>query len=111
MFPPFLLEWRSIADPTCSVSTKRVVPKTVGAITERTCTQFIKFTHTNEGEHGMERVQDQKITVSVLGGAWPTNIGNSFVNLGSIQSLRMAAPNSVINFVGGFPRWLFGGSR
>jgi len=56
----------------------------------------------------MEGVEKEKITIACFGGAWPTNIGNSFVDLGSIQSLRMAAPNGTVNFASGFPRWLFG---
>jgi len=45
--------------------------------------------------------------IAYFGGAWPTNIGNAFVDLGSIQSLKMAAPNSRIHFVSGLPKWLF----
>lgn len=38
---------------------------------------------------------------------WPTNIGNAFIDLGSIQSLKAAALDSSIYSVSGFPRILF----
>jgi len=56
----------------------------------------------------MAGVRKEKIKIAFFGGSWPTNIGNSFVDLGSIQSLKTAAPNSIINFVSLFPKWLFG---
>lgn len=50
--------------------------------------------------------EDERITITYLGGCWPTNIGNSFLDLGSIQSLKMASPNSIIHFVSELPKWL-----
>lgn len=38
---------------------------------------------------------------------WATNMGNVFIDLGSIQSLRMAAPESTIYQVSGLSRILF----
>lgn len=49
-----------------------------------------------------------EIQIAYLGGGWTTNIGNAFIDLGSIQSLKMAAPKSTVHFVSEFPRWLFG---
>lgn len=59
-------------------------------------------------ERLIKMVEDRRETqIAYFGGAWPTNIGNAFVDLGSIQSLKMAAPNSRIHFVSGLPKWLF----
>jgi|SRR3989304_8387604 len=38
---------------------------------------------------------------------WPTNIGNAFIDLGSIQSVLAAAPSISIHTISGFPRLLF----
>ncbi|RJS80163.1 hypothetical protein CW713_07800 [Methanophagales archaeon] len=38
---------------------------------------------------------------------WPQNFGNAFIDLGSIQSLKEAAPDYTINQVGGLSRVLF----
>jgi hypothetical protein len=38
---------------------------------------------------------------------WPANFGNVFIDLGSIQSLKEAAPEYTINQVGGLSRVLF----
>ncbi|TET19621.1 hypothetical protein E3J74_05905 [Candidatus Bathyarchaeota archaeon] len=56
----------------------------------------------------MATVENKKITISILGGGWPTNIGNSFIELGSIHLLKTVAPHSKIHVVSGLPRWLFG---
>lgn len=50
--------------------------------------------------------QERKISVTYLGGAWPTNIGNAFIDLGSMHSLRTANPNVSINFASELPSWL-----
>ena len=50
----------------------------------------------------------KEIQIAYFGGAWSTNIGNAFIDLGSIQSLKVAAPNSRIHFVSELPMWLFG---
>ena len=47
------------------------------------------------------------IKIVYFGGGWSTNIGNSFIDLGSIQSLKMACPNSIIYFASEMPKWLF----
>ena len=49
-----------------------------------------------------------EIEIAYFGGCWSTNIGNAFIDLGSIQSLKVAAPNSRIHFVRELPKWLFG---
>lgn len=41
------------------------------------------------------------------GACWPTNIGNAFIDLGSIQSLKMAVPDAHIYFVSELPTWMF----
>ena len=38
---------------------------------------------------------------------WPDNFGNVFIDLGSIQSIKEAAPDNTINQVGGLSRVLF----
>jgi len=50
----------------------------------------------------------KEIQIAYYGGCWPTNIGNAFIDLGSIHSLRVVAPNSRIHFVSELPKWLFG---
>ncbi|MGD0996432.1 MAG: polysaccharide pyruvyl transferase family protein [Candidatus Bathyarchaeia archaeon] len=37
---------------------------------------------------------------------WPTNIGNTFIHLGSLQSLKTASPEARINVLGGLGRRL-----
>lgn len=51
--------------------------------------------------------QIKTINITYLGGAWPTNIGNAFIDLGSIQSLKMVSPNAVIHFTSEIPQWFF----
>lgn len=41
------------------------------------------------------------------GGSWPPNIGNAFIDLGSIQALKMAFPDAKIFFASELPTWLF----
>ncbi|MFX0097674.1 MAG: polysaccharide pyruvyl transferase family protein [Candidatus Hodarchaeota archaeon] len=48
-----------------------------------------------------------KTHIAHFGGAWPTNIGNAFIDLGSLQSLRMAAPAGTVHLVSELPSWLF----
>jgi len=47
------------------------------------------------------------IKIAQTGGNWSTNIGNAFINLGSMQSLKEANPNSRIQLFSSFSRWLF----
>jgi len=51
--------------------------------------------------------QERFIKITYLGGAWPTNMGNSFIDLGSMQSLKMASPNASIFFASEMPQWFF----
>ncbi|MFC1630194.1 polysaccharide pyruvyl transferase family protein [Patescibacteria group bacterium] len=51
--------------------------------------------------------QKKAIKITYLGGAWPTNIGNAFIDLGSIQSLKMACPNAIVHFSSEIPQWVF----
>ncbi|MCK4466294.1 MAG: polysaccharide pyruvyl transferase family protein [Bacteroidales bacterium] len=49
----------------------------------------------------------KEINIAQTGGNWSTNIGNAFINLGSIQALKEANPNSRIQLFSSFSRWLF----
>src|SRR5258705_542304 len=48
---------------------------------------------------------DERITY--LGGGWPTNIGNAFIDLGSMHSLRLAISGCKGSLVSQLPRGLF----
>lgn len=48
------------------------------------------------------------LNIVYYGGGWPTNIGNAFIDLGAIATLKMAAPNSRIFFASEMPRWFLG---
>jgi len=41
------------------------------------------------------------------GASWTPNIGNAFIDLGSIQLLKMAAPDAKVYFASELPTWLF----
>jgi len=41
------------------------------------------------------------------GGCWPTNIGNSFIDIGSQKALATAYPSAKIHFTSEFPVWFF----
>jgi hypothetical protein len=45
------------------------------------------------------------IRILYYGGAWPTNIGNAFIDLGAIALLREAVPVAQIAFASEMPRW------
>ena len=45
--------------------------------------------------------------ITYLGGCWPTNIGNAFIDLGAMHSLRLAMPGCQVSLVSQLPRWLF----
>lgn len=51
--------------------------------------------------------QEKTIHITYLGGLWPTNIGNAFIDFGSMQSLKMANPNAVVDFTSRVPQWFF----
>jgi len=38
---------------------------------------------------------------------WPVNIGNAFIDLGSMQSIKAAMPESIIYLISNYPRMLF----
>ncbi len=41
------------------------------------------------------------------GACWPTNIGNAFIDYGSIYTIRTAVPNAKVFFACVLPRWFF----
>ena len=41
------------------------------------------------------------------GGAWPTNIGNAFIDLGAMALLKAAAPYADVGLASQLPAWLF----
>ncbi len=43
--------------------------------------------------------------VLVHGGAWTTNIGNAFLQLGAVHCIRTVCPNAQIQITSGLPRW------
>jgi hypothetical protein len=45
--------------------------------------------------------------IAYYGGSWVTNIGNAFIDYGSIFSIKTAFPNAKVNFASELPRWLF----
>jgi len=51
--------------------------------------------------------QTKSIRITYLGGAWPTNMGNSFIDLGSMHLLKMACPDAIIHFASEIPQWFF----
>jgi len=40
-------------------------------------------------------------------GGWPTNIGNAFIDYGSIYTIKTAVPNAEVYFAIELPRWFF----
>jgi len=48
-----------------------------------------------------------RIKILYYGACWPTNIGNAFIDYGSIYSLKKAAPDAQVFFASELPRWLF----
>jgi len=51
--------------------------------------------------------QNKQKNITYFGGCWPTNIGNSFIDLGSMQSLKMVDSNALINFTSEISKWFF----
>ncbi|MEI6701943.1 MAG: polysaccharide pyruvyl transferase family protein [Deltaproteobacteria bacterium] len=45
--------------------------------------------------------------ITYYGGAWPTNIGNAFIDLGAMAILKAALPTATVTFCGEMPRWFF----
>jgi len=50
---------------------------------------------------------NKKINITYLGGCWPTNIGNAFIDKGSLYSLKLANPQANIYFTSEMPQWLY----
>jgi hypothetical protein len=48
-----------------------------------------------------------KINILYYGAGWPTNIGNAFIDIGSMELIRTAIPDSNIFFASEMPRWFF----
>lgn len=48
-----------------------------------------------------------KISILVTGGSWVTNIGNAFLDIGSIQSIKQAVPNAEVYLYSVINRWTF----
>jgi hypothetical protein len=48
-------------------------------------------------------------TIKILyyGACWPTNIGNAFIDYGSIYTIKTAAPEAKVFFASELPRWLY----
>ncbi|MBI2644493.1 MAG: polysaccharide pyruvyl transferase family protein [Candidatus Wildermuthbacteria bacterium] len=47
------------------------------------------------------------LSIVYFGGGWPTNIGNAFIDLGSMHSLRSACPSVTVHFASEMPKWFF----
>lgn len=50
---------------------------------------------------------NERIKILYYGAGWPTNIGNAFIDLGALELLKKAIPNSQIFFSSEMPRWFF----
>jgi len=46
------------------------------------------------------------VNILYYGGCWPTNIGNAFIDLGSMYTIKAASPNSRLFFASELPRWI-----
>lgn len=46
------------------------------------------------------------MNVLYYGGCWPTNIGNAFIDYGSMYSIKLAKPRARVYFASEFSRWL-----
>jgi len=51
-----------------------------------------------------------KVNILYYGACWPTNIGNAFIDYGSLYSIRAANRNAKIFFASELPRWLHSGN-
>ena len=49
----------------------------------------------------------EKITILQNGGGWVDNIGNAFIDLGSMECLREATVNANVHLTSVFSRWVF----
>lgn len=50
-------------------------------------------------------IENHRIKIIYLGGCWPTNIGNAFIDLGSLYSLKIACQRASIIFNSEMPQW------
>jgi hypothetical protein len=41
------------------------------------------------------------------GACWPTNIGNAFIDYGSLYTIKAASPKAIVHFASELPRWFF----
>ena len=55
--------------------------------------------------------RERRLKILFFGSGWPTNIGNAFIALGAIETLRAAAPDAVVTCLGTMSRWFFGPGR
>ena len=46
------------------------------------------------------------MNILYYGGCWPTNIGNAFIDYGSICTIKTAVPEATVHFASELPRWL-----
>lgn len=52
---------------------------------------------------------DRELRIVYYGGAWPTNIGNAFIDIGSIHSLKLAVQEAKVYHASQLPRWMHSG--
>ena len=55
----------------------------------------------------MHSPHSSPLRILYYGGAWPTNIGNAFIDYGALGLLRLAAPDAHVAFASEAPRWFF----
>lgn len=54
---------------------------------------------------------NSEMRILYYGACWPTNIGNAFIDYGSIYTIRTAMPDAKIFFASELPRWFFKAKR
>jgi len=47
------------------------------------------------------------MNILYYGACWPTNVGNAFIDHGSIYTLKTAVPEATVYFASELPRWLY----
>lgn len=47
------------------------------------------------------------MNILYYGACWPTNIGNAFIDYGSIYTIKTAVPDAKVYFASELPRWFF----
>lgn len=58
-------------------------------------------------ESACRKGMNKMIKIAFFNTSWPTNIGNAFIDLGSIQLVKAAMPECIIHTFSGYPRILF----